>query len=282
MSMNNSPSSERLHIAFFGKRNAGKSSVINAVTGQKLSIVSDVLGTTTDPVLKSMELLPLGPVVIIDTPGLDDVGELGKMRVEKALQVLNKTDIAIVVIDSKTGKTSEDEEIIELISKKNIPYIICYNKSDIADIKIQDENEISVSAVKNYNINELKELIAKQIKAEEPKKIVGDILEKGDIAVLVVPTDKGAPKGRLILPQQQTIRDLLESSNITIVVKETELREALDMFADKVKLVITDSQVFGYVSKIVPENIMLTSFSILSIVCRISIHKKRKFNVGTL
>ena len=263
MSMNNSPSSERLHIAFFGKRNAGKSSVINAVTGQKLSIVSDVLGTTTDPVLKSMELLPLGPVVIIDTPGLDDVGELGKMRVEKALQVLNKTDIAIVVIDSKTGKTSEDEEIIKLISKKNIPYIICYNKSDIADIKIQDENEISVSAVKNYNINELKELIAKQIKAEEPKKIVGDILEKGDIAVLVVPTDKGAPKGRLILPQQQTIRDLLESSNITIVVKETELREALDMFADKVKLVITDSQVFGYVSKIVPENIMLTSFSIL-------------------
>jgi len=261
--MINTPSSERTHIAFFGKRNAGKSSIINAVTGQKLSIVSDVAGTTTDPVQKTMELLPLGPVVIIDTPGLDDVGELGKMRVEKAISVLNKTDIAVIVIAADTGKTEEDERIIKLISEKNIPYIICYNKSDIKKTVITAENEICVSTVNNENIYELKELISKQKTNEKPKKIVGDILNPGDVAVLVIPIDKGAPKGRLILPQQQTIRDLLESSNICITVKETELKQTLDIFGDKVKIVITDSQIFGFVSKIVPENIQLTSFSIL-------------------
>jgi len=261
--MINTPSSERTHIAFFGKRNAGKSSIINAVTGQKLSIVSDVAGTTTDPVQKTMELLPLGPVVIIDTPGLDDVGELGKMRVEKAISVLNKTDIAVIVIAADTGKTEEDERIIKLISEKNIPYIICYNKSDIKKTVITAENERCVSTVNNENIYELKELISKQKTNEKPKKIVGDILNPGDVAVLVIPIDKGAPKGRLILPQQQTIRDLLESSNICITVKETELKQTLDIFGDKVKIVITDSQIFGFVSKIVPENIQLTSFSIL-------------------
>jgi len=261
--MINTPSSERTHIAFFGKRNAGKSSIINAVTGQKLSIVSDVAGTTTDPVQKTMELLPLGPVVIIDTPGLDDVGELGKMRVEKAISVLNKTDIAVIVIAADTGKTEEDERIIKLISEKNIPYIICYNKSDIKKTVITAENEICVSTVNNENIYELKELISKQKTNEKPKKIVGDILNPGDVAVLVILIDKGAPKGRLILPQQQTIRDLLESSNICITVKETELKQTLDIFGDKVKIVITDSQIFGFVSKIVPENIQLTSFSIL-------------------
>lgn len=263
MSLTNTPASERVHIAFFGKRNAGKSSVINAVTGQKLSIVSDIKGTTTDPVLKTMELLPIGPVVIIDTPGIDDEGALGKMRVEKAYEILRKTDIAVVVIDSLSGKTDEDEHIITTIKEKNIPYIVCYNKSDIKKTYNLNENEISVSAKDNTNINELKLLIARQINNEEPKKIVGDLLEEGDIALLVVPIDKGAPKGRLILPQQQTIRDLLDSGNIAVTVKDTELEKTLDILGDKVKIVITDSQAFKKVSHIVPENIYLTSFSIL-------------------
>ena len=263
MSLSSTPASERIHIAFFGKRNAGKSSIINAVTSQNLSIVSDVKGTTTDPVLKTMELLPIGPVVIIDTPGTDDIGELGKMRVEKTFQILAKTDIAVIVIGSNEGKTDDDNELIERIKEKNIPYILCYNKCDLKRIAPENDNEICVSAKNNENINELKELIARQITPEKKKQIVSDLLSEGDTAVLVVPIDSGAPKGRLILPQQQTIRDLLEGGNICITVRDTELKKTLEMFGDKVKIVITDSQAFGYVSKIVPEDMPLTSFSIL-------------------
>lgn len=263
MSLSSTPASERVHIGFFGRRNAGKSSVINAVTGQNLSIVSDVLGTTTDPVLKTMELLPIGPVVIIDTPGLDDVGELGKLRVGKALDMLKKTDIAVLVVDSLLGITKEDEDILALIRKYKIPYVICYNKCDLGEIIPKSDNEICVSALSGKNITELKELIAGRIKNAPQKKIVSDILTAGDHVVLVVPIDEGAPKGRLILPQQQTIRDLLDSGFACTVVKPEQLPETLGILGDKVRLVITDSQVFKKVSEIVPEEIMLTSFSIL-------------------
>ena len=263
MGLSSTPAAERVHIGFFGKRNAGKSSVINAVTGQQLSIVSDVKGTTTDPVLKTMELLPLGPVVIIDTPGLDDEGDLGRLRVNKTLEILKKTDIAVLVIDASEGKTKEDEDILRLIQEKNIPYIICYNKCDLAEIKVVSENEICVSAKAKTNINELKELIASRIKKEPEKKIVADILESGDMAVLVVPIDAGAPKGRLILPQQQTIRDLLDSGIACTVTKPEQLSATLKLLGDSVKIVITDSQAFKMVSQMVPEDIMLTSFSIL-------------------
>lgn len=263
MGLSSTPAAERVHIGFFGRRNAGKSSVINAVTGQSLSIVSDVKGTTTDPVLKTMELLPIGPVVIIDTPGLDDEGELGKLRIEKTLDILKKTNIAVLVIDAAEGFTKADEDILTLIKDKNIPYVICYNKCDLKEITSKGENEICASAVTSKNIHELKELIASKIKNEPQKKIVADILSPGDMAVLVVPIDEGAPKGRLILPQQQTIRDLLDSGMTCTVTQPKQLRNTLDMLKDNVKLVITDSQVFGTVSKIVPESIPLTSFSIL-------------------
>lgn len=263
MGLSTTPAAERVHIGFFGRRNAGKSSVINAVTGQQLSIVSDVKGTTTDPVLKTMELLPLGPVVIIDTPGLDDEGDLGKLRIGKTLEVLKKTDIAVLVIDASIGKTVEDENILALIQEKNIPYVICYNKCDLAEIKPASENEICVSAEAKTNINDLKELIASLIKKEPEKKIVADILESGDMAVLVVPIDAGAPKGRLILPQQQTIRDLLDSGIACTVTKPEQLPDTLRLLGDSVKIVITDSQAFKKVSQMVPEDIMLTSFSIL-------------------
>ena len=260
MSLNDTPKSERIHIGFFGKTNAGKSSVINRVTSQNLSIVSDVKGTTTDPVLKSMELLPLGPVVIIDTPGLDDKTELGKMRIEKTNEILRKTDIAVIVIDT----CDEDEDTINLIKEKNIPHIICYNKCDIKKRNNLKENEICVSAKTGENIDKLKEIIASKVKIKKnDKKIVSDILDNGDIALLVIPIDESAPKGRLILPQQQTIRDLLESGNMCICVKDSELEDAMKMFKDKVKIVITDSQVFKKVAKIVPDDIYLTSFSIL-------------------
>ena len=264
MSLNSTPSADRIHISFFGRRNAGKSSIVNAVTGQKLAIVSDVLGTTTDPVLKAMELLPLGPVVIVDTPGIDDTGELGSLRVKRSYQMLNKTDVAVIVIDSVIGKTDEDNALIERIKQKNIPYVIVYNKSDISQCGISGENEISVSAEKGTNINELKELIASLAKTEEnTKHIVSDMLEKDDLVVLVVPIDESAPKGRLILPQQQTIRDIIDHHAYTVVTQDTELVSALGSLSKKPKMVITDSQAFARVSKDTPDDIMLTSFSIL-------------------
>ena len=255
---------ERIHIGIFGRRNAGKSSIINAMTGQNLAIVSDVAGTTTDPVLKAMELLPLGPVVIIDTPGLDDEGELGKLRVQKAYQVLNKTDIAVVVIDGSVGRTAADVAILERIREKNIPYIIVKNKSDLQAAEQDEENEISVSAKTGQNIYELKERITALVPKEDmTRKIVGDLLEPNDLAVLVVPIDSAAPKGRLILPQQQTIRDILEAGAVSVVTRDHELKETLASIGRKPRLVITDSQIFGRVSKEVPADIQLTSFSIL-------------------
>ncbi len=265
MSLNETVSAERLHIGFFGLRNAGKSSVVNAVTGQDLALVSDVKGTTTDPVKKAMELLPLGPVVIIDTPGIDDEGELGLMRVRKAKQVLNYADIAVLVVDAQKGKTAFDEELISLFKAKDIPHVVAFNKADlIADIPAVTKNEIYVSAVNGTNINELKEKIAGLVKSKnDSKRIVADLINPGDAVVLVVPIDKAAPKGRLILPQQQTIRDILDCGAQAFVTRDTELEHTLSMLKNKPKLVITDSQVFGYVSKIVPEDIPLTSFSIL-------------------
>lgn len=274
MGMNQTPASERVHISFFGKRNAGKSSVINAVTGQDLAIVSSVMGTTTDPVYKTMELLPLGPVMVIDTPGIDDEGELGALRVRKSYQVLNKTDIAILVIDSTAGKGEEELELIHRFHKKGIPYLIVYNKIDLLSTeKIKDfamsvrAGEVLVSASDGMNIQELKEKIA-SLKPEDTHKypLIQDLIDPLDLVILVVPIDKAAPKGRLILPQQQTIRDILERGALSLVVRDTELKSTLDHFLAQgvcPKLVVTDSQAFARVSKDVPENITLTSFSIL-------------------
>ncbi len=263
MGLNDTVSAERVHIAFFGMRNAGKSSLVNAVTGQELSVVSDIKGTTTDPVRKAMELLPLGPVVIIDTPGIDDEGELGELRIRKAKQALSQTDIAVLVVDSQRGMSDKDTSLVEEFRSRNIPYIIAYNKSDLSDAP-ESANAISVSAKDGTNINALKEKIAslsKNVKSE--KRIVGDLLDEGDIVVLVIPIDESAPKGRLILPQQQTIRDILDSGCTAICCRDTELTQTLSSLAKKPKLVITDSQAFGRVSKDVPEDIPLTSFSIL-------------------
>lgn len=274
MGMNQTPASERVHVSFFGKRNAGKSSIINAVTGQDLAIVSSVMGTTTDPVYKTMELLPLGPVMVIDTPGIDDEGELGALRVRKSYQVLNKTDIAILVIDSTAGKGEEELELIHRFHKKGIPYLIVYNKIDLLSTeKIKDlamsvrAGEVLVSASDGMNIQELKEKIA-SLKPEDTHKypLIQDLIEPLDLVILVVPIDKAAPKGRLILPQQQTIRDILERGALSLVVRDTELKSTLDHFLAQgvcPKLVVTDSQAFARVSKDVPENITLTSFSIL-------------------
>ena len=284
MGLNSTPSGERLHIGIFGRRNAGKSSIINALTGQKLAIVSDVAGTTTDPVQKAMELLPLGPVVMIDTPGLDDVGELGELRVRKAHQMLNKCDIALLVIDGTGGFTDEDLRIFSGILEKKIPYAIVLNKSDLVtedDRKkaltdklspaqangIPDSESLRalwVSAETGSGISELKEMIAAIAPQEDPDhRIVGDLIEPGDIIVLVVPVDKAAPKGRLILPQQQTIRDILDSDASAVVVKETGYKETLGSLAKKPRLVITDSQVFGRVAAETPADIPFTSFSVL-------------------
>lgn len=274
MGMNQTPASERVHISFFGKRNAGKSSVINAVTGQDLAIVSSVRGTTTDPVYKTMELLPLGPVMIIDTPGIDDEGELGALRVRKSYQVLNKTDIAILVVDSTTGKGEEELALIHRFHKKGIPYLVVYNKIDLlSGEEIKDlamsvrPGEVLVSAADGMNIQELKEKIA-TLKPEDTHKypLIQDLIEPLELVILVVPIDKAAPKGRLILPQQQTIRDILERGALSLVVRDTELKSTLDHFLSQgvcPKLVVTDSQAFARVSKDVPENITLTSFSIL-------------------
>lgn len=274
MSMNQTPASERVHIGFFGRRNAGKSSVMNAVTGQDLAVVSDVRGTTTDPVYKSMELLPLGPVVMMDTPGIDDEGELGVLRVRKSYQVLNKTDVAVLVIDGSVGVTPEDKALLKRIREKKIPYVIAVNKKELAapdalekivdELNSEDGQIIAVSAATGEGIDELKEQIAAAADTEEPERyIVRDLLKPSDMAVLVVPIDKAAPKGRLILPQQQTIRDILEADAVSVVVKETELKNVLGQFQNKPKMVITDSQAFEKVAADTPEDILLTSFSIL-------------------
>lgn len=267
MGMNETPSGERIHISFFGRRNAGKSSVLNAVIGQELAVVSDVKGTTTDPVYKSMELLPLGPVTVIDTPGIDDEGELGALRVRKSYQVLNKTDIAVIVVDSQTGFGAEEEKLLNKIKDKQIPCIVVFNKIDRAVCpRTAPENipVLAVSARTKEGITELKETIAKAAKTEAVSKpLVADLLNPSDFVVLVVPIDKAAPKGRLILPQQQTIRDILEAGAVSIVVKDNELKNTLENIGKKPKLVITDSQAFGKVSKDTPEDILLTSFSIL-------------------
>lgn len=269
MSMNHTPKGERIHIALFGRRNVGKSSLINAITGQDLAIVSNIKGTTTDPVYKAMELLPLGPVMLVDTPGLDDEGELGTQRIRKAKSVLNKTDIALIVADGRqTLKDfSFEETILTLAKEKNIPTIVILNKRDewLKDEEaIGKRGDISVSASTGYHIEELKQLISTRIPAEDQTgKIVGDLLSPGDFVVLVVPIDKAAPKGRLILPQQQVIRDVLESGATSIVCRDTELSDTLAKLGTRPRLVITDSQAFGRVSKEVPKEIALTSFSIL-------------------
>ena len=265
MSLNSTPSSDRVHIGFFGRRNAGKSSVVNAVTGQNLAIVSDVKGTTTDPVYKAMELLPLGPVMIIDTPGIDDEGALGALRVKKTRQVLNKTDVAVLIVDGCEGKKQCDGELIDLFIKKGLPYVIVYNKSDLcAPAPNHAENEIWVSALEGTNIYELKELIGRLAATQEnQRRIVADLVSPGDFLVLVIPIDKAAPKGRLILPQQQTIRDILDADANAIVVKENQLKQTLSHIGPRPRLVITDSQVFQRVSTDTPSDIQLTSFSIL-------------------
>lgn len=263
--MNTTPSAERLHIGFFGLRNAGKSSVVNAVTGQLLAVVSDIKGTTTDPVQKAMELLPLGPVVIVDTPGIDDEGTLGELRVQKTKEVLGKTDIALLVTDIRLALTEEETALIRLFEEREIPYLIVYNKTDLAkEIPAETDKEIAVSAVTGANIDRLKDKIAALVKtAAADKRLVGDLLTAGDTVVLVTPIDESAPKGRLILPQQQTIRDILDADAMAVVSKETTLAKTLASLAVPPRMVITDSQAFGEVAKIVPPDVPLTSFSIL-------------------
>ena len=258
MSMNQTPSGERTHIGFFGRRNAGKSSLVNAVTGQELAVVSDVKGTTTDPVTKAMELLPLGPVLIIDTPGFDDEGTLGEKRVRKTRQILNKTDIAVLVVDAAEGMKECDRELLAIFEEKKIPHLVVYNKCDL-----KDAEGICVSALAGLGIQELKEKIAALKPTDNGRRIISDKLKPGDFAVLVVPIDSAAPKGRMILPQQQTIRDILDVGAIAIVVKESELADTLKNLGKAPAVVITDSQVFKKVAQIVPREVPLTSFSIL-------------------
>lgn len=274
MSLNNTPSAERIHIGIFGRRNAGKSSLINALTGQNLAIVSDVKGTTTDPVLKAMELLPLGPVVMIDTPGLDDTGELGALRIQKTYQILNKTDIALVVIDATVGMTDADAAILMRIQEKEIPYLLVWNKADQlgtdAELKgdfagsIPKEHSLLISASTGSHIHELKEKLASLVPTQgNDRRIVSDLIRPGDFVVLVVPIDKAAPKGRLILPQQQTIRDILDTGATAIVTRDTELSDTLNRLGELPSLVITDSQAFEKVARLTPPEVPLTSFSIL-------------------
>ena len=265
MGLNDTPSAERVHIGFFGRRNAGKSSVVNAVTGQELAVVSDIKGTTTDPVYKAMELLPVGPVMIIDTPGIDDAGPLGDLRVRKTKQVLNKTDIAVLVVDAADGLSDCDRDMIRIFREKKLKYVVAFNKTDLLASHVPPEaDEIYVSATHNTGINELKEKIAALAGSEDIKlQIVGDLIHPSDFVVLVVPIDKAAPKGRLILPQQQTIRDILEADATAVVAKEYELSETLAGLGKKPSLVITDSQVFAKAAADTPTDIPLTSFSIL-------------------
>lgn len=264
MGMNSTPSGERTQIGFFGRRNAGKSSIVNAMTGQELAVVSEIKGTTTDPVYKTMELLPLGPVMIIDTPGFDDEGYLGELRVRKTKQVLNKTDIAVLVADASEGLKECDKELIALFQAKEIRYIIVYNKSDLLEnIPTAGPQEIYVSALKKEGIFELKERIASLKGMNQEKHIVADLINPGDFIVLVVPIDSAAPKGRLILPQQQVLRDILDAGAMAVVTRESELEQTLQGLAKNPALVITDSQVFQTVAAIVPKDIKLTSFSVL-------------------
>ncbi len=265
MSLNDTPTSDRLHIGFFGRRNAGKSSLVNAVTGQELSVVSNVRGTTTDPVSKSMELLPLGPVVIIDTPGFDDEGELGEKRVKKTYEVLNRTDVAVLVVDGTEGLKTSDEQLIDIFKDKDVPYIVALNKADLMTGKEEcPENSLMVSVRTGKNIFELKEKIGHLVKPDDNKMhLIDDLIKPGDMAVLVIPIDKAAPKGRLILPQQQVMRDVLDNDGEIICVKEDRLGDALEKMKEKPAVVITDSQVFESVAKIVPDDIPLTSFSII-------------------
>lgn len=268
MSMNQTPSANRLHIGFFGRRNAGKSSVVNAVTNQEMSVVSDVKGTTTDPVTKSMELLPLGPVLIIDTPGYDDEGALGELRIKRTRQILNKTDIAVLVVDATVGMSAVDHELIDLFKDKKIPHLIVYNKCDllkVRDMKLlsEDANAVLVSATDKRNIDQLKEKLSLMFDAGEEKHLVADLVSEGDMVILVVPIDSAAPKGRLILPQQQMIRDLLFAGAVSVVIKENEVRETIAALNRKPRMVITDSQAFKLVAKTTPDDIYLTSFSIL-------------------
>ena len=265
MGLNDTPSADRVHIGFFGIRNAGKSSVVNAVTSQEISVVSDVCGTTTDPVKKAMEILPVGPVLIIDTPGFDDNGTLGELRVKRTKQILNETDVAVLVVDGVKGKQETDLQLINIFKENKIPYLVVYNKEDLLDnTEKAEDNEIYVSARNKTHIYELKEKIGKIAKVNENnKKIVSDLINPLDFVVLVVPIDSAAPKGRLILPQQQTIRDILEKGPIPIVTRESELEHTLENIGKKPAMVITDSQAFNIVNKITPSDILLTSFSIL-------------------
>lgn len=263
MGLNETASAERVHIAFFGLRNVGKSSLVNRVTGQELSVVSDVKGTTTDPVKKAMELLPLGPVVIIDTAGFDDEGELGGLRVKKTLEILNIADIAVLVTEADRELTESEQEVLDRFKERKIPYIIALNKSDLVKERKTGANEILVSAKDEVNVGELKERLAVLMPEREKKYIAADLLKKGDTVVLVIPIDESAPKGRIILPQQEVLRELLEFGCTVVCVKDTELEQALEGLKEPPSLVITDSQVFDKVSKVVGEDIRLTSFSIL-------------------
>ena len=263
MDLNSTVSAQRLHIGFFGTVNSGKSSLVNALTGQKLSIVSDTRGTTTDPVQKAMELLPLGPVVIIDTPGLDDGTELGSLRIERTMQMLRKTDIAVIVTDA-SEKDGETERFVEKVREKGIPFLLVRNKCDLAEEGAEENGVLLVSAKTGKNIDALKKRIAESVPAaKEEKRIVADLLKKGDVVILVTPIDEAAPKGRLILPQQQTIRDILDIGGICITVQPNELASSLRLVKEPPKMVICDSQVFGFVDSVVPKDIALTSFSIL-------------------
>jgi [FeFe] hydrogenase H-cluster maturation GTPase HydF len=268
MGLNETPSANRIHIGFFGRRNAGKSSVVNAVTNQELSVVSEVKGTTTDPVTKSMELLPLGPVLIIDTPGFDDEGSLGELRVKKTKQILHKTDIAVLVMDATEGLLGADRQLIDLFKARDIPYILAYNKCDllsVSDMKrlSKEENAMLISAKDRKNIDQLKEKIGLMVEQTTERYIVSDLLHAGDVVILVTPIDESAPKGRLILPQQQVLRELLDANIISVVVQVSEVAQTIELLPEKPKLVITDSQAFKEVAAAVPEDIPLTSFSIL-------------------
>ena len=265
MGLNDTPQAERIHIGFFGRTNAGKSSLVNKITNQDLAIVSDTKGTTTDPVYKAMEILPLGPVVIIDTPGFDDDGVLGEKRISRTKLVLNKTDVAVLVVDLVEGMAKTDEELIKLFEAKGIPYIVAYNKADLKEtVSAGKANEIYVSSVTGKNIDELKEMIARAgLQKPAATPLISDLIEAGDTVVLVIPIDSSAPKGRIILPQQQVLREVLDSHAIAYIAQDTDLKNLLDNLKTKPKLVVTDSQAFGKVSKIVPEDIKLTSFSIL-------------------
>ena len=264
MSLNDTPSGDRIHVGFFGRRNAGKSSLVNAVTGQELAVVSEIKGTTTDPVTKAMELLPLGPVTIIDTPGFDDEGSLGEKRVHRTRQVLCRTDVAVLVVDGRAGLQDCDRQLIGLFREKNIPYVVAWNKCDLAEGQECPPEALAVSAATGENIYALKERIAALGRDQESCfQLVGDLVQPGALAVLVIPIDKAAPKGRLILPQQQVIRDLLDAGAAAVCTRETELRQTLRKLGEKPGIVITDSQVFAKAAQETPEDVPLTSFSIL-------------------